>query len=101
MPLTSCKSQLKFSQQSFPEPELPDLLHNIWCYTNRPNDPTCIQYQKWWVQEAKEDWQSYYKDFGHVIEKLKKQDKKFYNLEEFLLKIKTLYIESYVKSYKL
>lgn len=78
MPLTSCKAQLKFSQQSFPELELPDLLHNIWCYTNRPNDPTCIQYQKWWVQEAKEDWQSYYKDFGHVIEKLKKQDKKFY-----------------------
>ena len=31
------------------------------------------------VQEAKEQWQSYYKDFNYVIERLKKQDKKFYN----------------------
>ena len=53
MSLTSCKAQLKFSQQSFRELELPDLPLNIWCYADRPNDSTCIQYQKWLFKRQK------------------------------------------------
>ena len=70
---------LKFSKQSFRELELPDLLFNVWCYTDRPNDPICVQYQQWCVEVAKERWSSQYLDFDYVIENLRKQNKKFYN----------------------
>ena len=58
---------------------MPDLLLNVWCYANRPNDPICVQYQQWCVEVAKEWWSSQYLDFDYVIENLRKQKKKFYN----------------------
>ena len=70
---------LKFSKQSFRELELPDLLFNVWCYTDWPNDPICVQYQQWCVEVAKKRWSSQYLDFDYVIENLRKQNKKFYN----------------------
>ena len=70
---------LKFSKQSFQKLELPDLLLNIWCYADWPNDPICVQYQQWCVEVAKERWSSQYLDFDYVIENLRKQNKKFYN----------------------
>ena len=38
---------LKLSKQSLQELELPDLLLNVWCYADQPNDPICVQFQQW------------------------------------------------------
>ena len=59
---------LKFSKQGFRELELPDLLLNVWCYADQPNDPICVQYQQSCVE------------VDYVIENLRKPNKKFYNL---------------------
>ena len=34
--------------------DLPNLLINIWEYTDKPNDPILIQYQKWCIEVAKQ-----------------------------------------------
>ena len=70
---------LKFSKQSFRELELPDLLLNVWCYADQPNDLICVQYQQWCVEVVKGRWRSQYLDFDYAIENLGKPNKKFYN----------------------
>ena len=37
---------MKFSKSSFQELDLPDLLINIWCYTDKQDDPIIAQYEK-------------------------------------------------------
>ena len=47
-------TDLKFSLNSFRQLELPNLLINFWDYADRPDDPICKQYQKWYITAAKE-----------------------------------------------
>ena len=58
---------------------MPDLLLNVWCYADHPNNPICVQYQQWYVEVVKGRWSSQYLDFHYVIENLRKPNKKFYN----------------------
>ena len=52
---------------------------NIWEYSDKPNDPILIQYQKWCIEVAKQKWQPQFINFDYVIRNLKGQNKKFYD----------------------
>ena len=70
---------MKFAKSSFQELDFPDLLVNIWCYTDKKNDPIIAQFEKLCVEAAQEQWKPLYLDFNYLIENLRKQNKQFYN----------------------
>ena len=70
---------MKFAKSSFQELDFPDLLINIWCYTDKQNDPIIAQNEKLCVEAAQEQWKLQYLDFNYLIENLRKQNKQFYN----------------------
>ena len=75
-------NDLKFSLYSFRQLDLPNLLINIWDYADKRHDdcPICKQYSKCCVIAAKEKWSSNFIDFDFVINNLKKQNKKWFDV---------------------
>ena len=73
--------KLKFSKSDFQRQGLPDLLLNIWGYTDAEAKKCniCKQYEIWCVEAAQEKWKAEYLDFKYVIENLRRQNKQFYN----------------------
>ena len=59
--------------------DLPNLLINIWSYTDYLHDPIVKQYEKWCAVAAKLKWRYHYLDFDYVISNLKRKKKKFYD----------------------
>ena len=78
---------MKFSKNDFSDLDLPNLLINIWTYTDHLHDPSVKQYKKWCVELAKEKRQSHYLDFDYVIEMLKEKSKGFYDFCKILQRI--------------
>ena len=74
---------LEFSKKTFSQLDLPNLLINIWDYAFC-HCSICSQYQKWCTQVAKEKWQPDFVDFGYVITNIKRQNKSFIILVQFL-----------------
>ena len=70
---------MKFSKNDFSDLDLPNLLINIWTYTDHLHDPSVKKYEKRCVELVKEKWQSHYLDFDYVIEMLKEKIKEFYD----------------------
>ena len=58
------------------------MLINIWEYTDKPNDPILIQYEKWCIEVAKQKWQPQFKKFDYAIGNLKERNKKFYDFDK-------------------
>ena len=73
--------------------DLPNLLINIWEYTDKTNDPILIQYEKWCIEVAKQKWQPQFKKFDYVIGNLKERNKKFYDFDKFLQQTEMWFIE--------
>ena len=78
---------MKFSKNDFSDLDLPNLLINIWTYTDHLHEPSVKQYKKWCVELAKEKRQSHYLDFDCVIEMLKEKSKEFYDFCKILQRI--------------
>ena len=57
---------MKFSKEDFANLDLPDLLLNIWEYSNYLTDPILKSYCEWCVELAKEQWQPSFKNFQFV-----------------------------------
>ena len=55
--------KLKFSKIDFSDLDLSNLLINILTYADHLHDPSVKQYEKWYVELAKEKWQPHYSDF--------------------------------------
>ena len=70
---------MKFSKESFAELGLPDLLLNVWEYSNYLTELILNQHCEWCVELAKEQWQPSFKNFQFVINNLRKRNKQFYN----------------------
>ena len=70
---------MKFSKNDFENLDLPDLLINIWDYSEYLTDPVLNQQCQWCVEVAKERWQPSFKNFQFVINNLRKRSKKFYD----------------------
>ena len=64
---------------SFRQLDLPDLLINVWCYTECPNSPVPKQCSKWCVSAAKRKWSPNFIDFDFVIDNIKKRNKNWFD----------------------
>ena len=76
--------KLKFSLEDFRELHLPDLLINIWNYSDCKNSNcfVCNQYRDLCVQAAYEKWSPDYKDFNAVINNLRIQNKSWFDVSK-------------------
>ena len=78
------KNKLKMEEDRLEQYDLPDLLINIWCYSDPEHHElhqeccTCNMNCELCVGAAKRKWSSFYKDFNYVIYNLK-TNKKLYN----------------------
>ena len=65
----SSNSELKFSLDTFRQHDLPNLIINIWSYSNcnLENCLICEQYKKFCLIAAKEKWCRFYHDFDEVV----------------------------------
>ena len=78
------------SKSDFANLDLPDLLLNIWDYSdNLRRDPVISQYCKWCVELARQQWCLSYKNFQFVIKNLRKRNKNLTTLVKFVVQIKT------------
>lgn len=82
------------SKSEFAELDLPDLLLNIWEYSdNVGRDPVISLYCESCVELARQRWCLSYKNFQFVINSLRKKTNNFTILVKFLVQIKTLFID--------
>ena len=65
----SSSSELKFSLDTFRQHDLPNLIINIWSYSNcsLKKCVICEQYKKFCLIAAKEKWCGFYHDFDEVV----------------------------------
>ena len=77
----SLSPQLKFSLNSFKQHDLPNLLINIWSYSqcNINNCSIYEHYKKFCIVDAKEKWSGFYHDFDQVINAIE-TNKWYHNL---------------------
>ena len=81
MPSMEQKS-LKFRYEDFVTEDIPNLMINIWWYSDEHGTgcDICTTYKKMCVQALKKKWSDSYKDVNEVIQKLKKRDKQWCNI---------------------
>ena len=83
--LGNCIKTMALSRESFSSKTLPDLLLNIHYYTHKvPRVPETLQYAKWCVEIAAEQWLPEYLNFTFVMESILYKDKGFYDFDELL-----------------
>ena len=70
--------QSKFSLNSFRRLDLPNLLLNIWDYSDfeHLNCGICKQCKNWCILAAEEKWNNFYYDFDEVVSHIIVQNKK-------------------------
>ena len=71
------KHDFKFSKGTFSYHDLPDLLLNIWSYSNAYGEClVCTQYSRWCAELAREKWLPQYLNFDKFIRRVSTGDKK-------------------------
>ena len=67
---------MNFSLADFRALDLPNLLINIWSFSDyaHKNCLICNQYQPWCIEAAGEKWSLNFKDFDYVINNIKIQN---------------------------
>ena len=75
---------LKFTKHNFREMDTPNLLINVWTYNyykpHCQNCNACKIYTEWNVEILAERWKEEWGDMNNAVEKLKKNDKDFINI---------------------
>ena len=75
---------LKFTKSDFREMDTPNLLINVWTYNyykpHCQNCNACKIYADWNVEILAERWKEEWGDMNNAVEKLKKNDKDFINI---------------------
>ena len=75
---------LKFTKNDFSLEDTPDLLINVWTYNYyKPHCNACKIYCNWRVEILEERWKEEWGDFEKVIEKFKKNDAEFININNY------------------
>ena len=73
--------QSPLQKKEFEHLDIPDLLRNIWEYSDDyyKNCVICDQYKKWCVEIARSKWQPYFKTFSFAISQIQIQNKNFFD----------------------
>ena len=77
-----CTGTMKFSLADFRELDLPNLLINIWTFSDytHKNCFACNQYCQWCIVAASEKWSPDFKDFDYVINNIKIQNVSWFDV---------------------
>ena len=78
-------SEKNFSLSTFRQLDLPDLLIDVWSYSELCNTKSCSicpQYLEWSIQAAKQKWSLDFKDFNYIIDNLKKRNKNWFDVSK-------------------
>ena len=78
---------LKFTKSDFREMDTPNLLINVWTYNyykpHCQNCNACKIYADWNVEILAERWKEEWGNMNNAVEKLKKNDKDFVNINNY------------------
>ena len=78
---------LKFTKNDFREMDTPNLLINVWTYNyykpHCQNCNACKIYADWNVEILAERWKEEWGNMNNAVEKLKKNDKDFVNINNY------------------
>ena len=78
---------LKFNLESFKELGAPNLIINVWSYSDHLNKHknchVCKKYLEYSLFALKEKWESDWGDFYYVMLKVKKNDRYFMNVSKY------------------
>ena len=78
---------LKFTKNDFREMDTPNLLINVWTYNyykpHCQNCNACKIYADWNVEILAERWKEEWGNINNAVEKLKKNDKDFVNINNY------------------
>ena len=76
--------KLKFKFEDFLTEDIPNLMINIWCYSDDHGVvcTMCTTYKKMCIDALKKKWKKNYKDIDFIIQKLKKRDVSWFNLSK-------------------
>ena len=87
-----------FSLDSFRQLDLPNLLINIWSYSDpdHADCSICKQYKIWCITAAKEQWCDFFYDFHKVLTNLTTQNKKWHDFDKISSADRTI-IYSFLK----
>ena len=97
---------LKFTKNDFRQEDTPDLLINIWTYNyHKPhceNCNACKIYCEWCIEILAERWnEEQWGDMNTAMEKLKKNDENFININLFSNETKWGIIDELIKKNKM
>ena len=82
----SKEANLKFTKESFRELDVPDLFINLWTYNYFEKHKPCIAcdtYSRYCEEILKEIWCSDWGNFDLVVERLKKCNQAFININNY------------------
>ena len=68
-----------FTKEDFMELDVPNLVINIWNFSNHEKCEQCFLYMNYNINALKEKWSEQYIDFDFLINVLNKRDKNFYD----------------------
>ena len=78
---------LKFNLESFKELDAPDLIINVWSYSDflktHQNCCICKKYRDYSIKALKEKWEVEWGNFDHIMNKFKKNDRNFINISKY------------------
>ena len=72
--------ELRFNYEDFDEMDIPNLMVNIWHYSDMHQEKYCVicsTYRNCCVTALKKTWKDRYINFDFVVEKLCQRDKKW------------------------
>ena len=78
-------SEMKFSLSTFRRFDFPNLLIDVWSYSEGCNTKNCLicpQYLESSIQAAKEKWSPDFKDCNYIIDNLKKRNKNWFDVSK-------------------
>ena len=80
-------TSLKFNLDSFRELDAPDLIINVWSYSDhlkrQKNCQVCKIYCKHSLKALKEKWKKEWGSFNYIMSKIKKNDRYFIDVGKY------------------
>ena len=80
-------STFKFNFESFKELDAPDLIINVWSYSDHlktfSNCRTCKTYCNYCIEILRKRWEPEWGNFNKIISKLLKNDRNFINISKY------------------
>ena len=90
-------STLKFNLESFKELDAPDLIINVWSYSDHlkshQNCRVCKTYREYSLKALEKKWSNNWGNFDYVVSRITRNDKNFLDVSKYSSADRFLIIE--------